>query len=45
MDKGAWEATVHGITKSDMTEQLSTVHSLSDGMTTYFVCDRKDFKE
>ena len=24
MDRGAWKATVHGITESDMTEQLST---------------------
>ena len=25
MDRGAWQATVHGVTKeSDMTEQLST---------------------
>ena len=24
MDRGAWWATVHGVTKSDMTEQLST---------------------
>ena len=23
MDRGAWQATVHGITESDMTEQLS----------------------
>ena len=24
MDRAAWQATVHGITESDMTEQLST---------------------
>ena len=24
MDREAWPATVHGLTKSDMTEQLST---------------------
>ena len=23
MDRGAWQATVHGLTESDMTEQLS----------------------
>ena len=24
MDRGAWQATVHGITESEMTEQLRT---------------------
>ena len=24
MDRGGWQATVHGITESNMTEQLST---------------------
>ena len=28
MDRGSWEATVHGVTESDMTEQLSTAISL-----------------
>ena len=27
MDRGAWQATVHGVTESDMTEQLSTAQS------------------
>ena len=25
MDRGAWRATVHGVTESDMTEQQSTL--------------------
>ena len=29
MDTGAWRATVHGITQSDMTEQLNTQFILS----------------
>ena len=26
MDRGAWQAIVHGVTESDMIEQLSTAH-------------------
>ena len=26
MDRGAWKATVHGVTESDMTDQLGTAH-------------------
>ena len=26
MDRGAWQATVHGVTEPNVTEQLSTVH-------------------
>ena len=29
MNRGAWQATVHGIAESDMTEQLSTQYFLS----------------
>ena len=32
MDRGNWQATVHSVTKSDTTEQLT--HTQSEGMTT-----------
>ena len=28
MDRGTWQATVHGVTESDMTEQLTHTHKL-----------------
>ena len=28
MDRGAWQATVHGITESDMTEHNTAIHVL-----------------
>ena len=32
MDRGAWQATVHGITESEITERLSTVQSVRYGV-------------
>ena len=32
MDRGAWWATVHGLTESDMTEQLSTAQRIRQGL-------------
>ena len=34
MDKGAWQATVHGVAESDMTEQLH-FHTLEKEMATH----------
>ena len=28
MGRGAWQATVHGVAKSDTTKQLSTAHTI-----------------
>ena len=33
MDRGAWQATVHSVAESDMTEQLSTAHYITKGLT------------
>jgi len=34
MDRGAWRATVHRVTESDMTEQLSTTHAQQERPST-----------
>ena len=37
MDRGAWRVTVHGVAKSDTTEQLST-HTYTDKIWNYLIC-------
>ena len=38
MDIGAWKATVQGVTKSDMTEQLRYTHTVSVYLYIYICC-------
>ena len=38
MDIGAWQATVHGVTESDMTEQLMHIHTGSMYLYIYICC-------
>ena len=33
MDRGAWQATVHGVTESDITKQLACTHTHSNTHT------------
>ena len=35
MDRGAWQATVHEVTDSDMTESLTLSFSLFNGLKGY----------
>ena len=38
MDRGAWRATVHGVTGSDMIEQLSFTHSGKVFVHVFCIC-------
>ena len=40
MDRGAWRATVHGVEKSDMPEQLTLLLHFHYGITVHLLrCD------